>query len=134
MVSRTARCSCGHLRIEVHGEPNVVGLCHCLECQRRTGSVFAAVASFSIPYSVFGSATEYVRVGDHGARFRFRFCTVCGTTLFHTEEGHEDSVAVAVGAFADPNFPPPRVSVYDSRRHSWVELPHGVRAFEKDPI
>jgi hypothetical protein len=42
-------------------------------------------------------------------------------------------VGVAVGAFADPHFPPPRVSVYDSRRHPWVQLPPGTIAFDKDP-
>jgi hypothetical protein len=131
--TRTASCSCGQLRIEVTGEPRGVGVCHCLECQRRTGSVFAALASFRAPFAVTGRATEYVRTGDEGARFRFRFCPVCGSTVFHTEEGVEGSVGVAVGAFADPSFPPPQVSVYDWRRHPWVHLPRGVVAFEKDP-
>jgi len=121
------------LRIEVDGEPRSVGVCHCLACQQRTGSVFAALASFSAPFKVFGTATQYVRAGDRGARFIFRFCPICGTTVFHTEEGREESVSVAVGAFADPGFPAPRVSVYDSRRHSWVTLPAGTEAFERDP-
>ena len=134
MASRTAACSCGQLSITVHGEPRGVGVCHCLECQRRTGSVFAALAGFSPPYEVQGEATEYVRAGDQGSRFRFRFCPVCGTNLFHTEEGWEQShVSVAVGGFGDPAFPPPDVSVYDSRRHSWVRLPEGVEAYDKDP-
>jgi hypothetical protein len=133
MSSRTASCSCGQLSIRVQGEPRGVGICHCLACQQRTGSVFAALASFSAPYEVTGKATEYVRVGDQGARFIFRFCPVCGTTVFHTEEGRTQSVSVAVGAFADPTFPPPKVSVYDCRRHSWVQLPPGMVAFDKDP-
>jgi hypothetical protein len=133
MPSRIASCCCGQLRIEVHGEPRVVGVCHCLACQRRTGSVFAALAGFAAPYTVSGTATEYVRSGDQGARFRFRFCPVCGTTVFHTEEGQEGSVSVAVGAFADPSFPAPRVSVYDCRRHPWVRLPEGTQAYDRDP-
>ena len=134
MGSRTASCSCGQLRIEVQGEPRGVGVCHCLACQRRTGSVFAALAGFAAPYKVFGAATEYVRVGDQGARFKFRFCPVCGTTVFHTEDGREDrSVSIAVGAFADPSFPPPQVSVYDCRRHSWVQLQPGTKTYDRDP-
>lgn len=133
MSSRTASCSCGQLRIHVEGEPRNVGLCHCLACQRRTGSVFAALASFAAPFRVDGAATQYVREGDRGARFVFRFCPTCGTTVFHTEEGDDTSVGVAVGAFADPGFPAPRVSVYDCRRHSWVRLPPGTIAFDKDP-
>ena len=133
MSSRTASCCCGQLRIEVEGEPRGVGVCHCLACQQRTGSVFAALASFAAPYKVSGKATEYVRTGDQGARFRFRFCPVCGTSLFHTEEGYDGSVSVAVGAFADPEFPAPTASVYDCRRHPWVSLPRGTVAFDKDP-
>lgn len=133
MVSRTASCCCGQLSIEVQGEVLGNGLCHCFACQRRTGSVFAALAGFASPYKVSGKATEYVRRGDQGACFRFRFCPICGTNLFHTEEGREGSVAVAVGAFADPGFPPPRDSVYDCRRHAWVQLPPGTRTYEKDP-
>jgi hypothetical protein len=133
MPSRTASCYCGQLRIEVEGQPQGVGVCHCLACQQRTGTVFAALASFAAPYKVFGTATEYVRTGDQGAIFRFRFCPVCGSTVFHSEEGHDDSVGVAVGAFADPNFPRPQVSVYDCRRHPWVQLSPGTIAFDKDP-
>ena len=134
-MKRIASCCCGQLSIEVQGEPRGVGLCHCLACQRRTGSVFAALAGFLAPYKVTGAATEYVRTGDQGARFRFRFCPVCGSTVFHTEEGFEDKwVAVAIGAFADPGFPPPRDSVYDCRRHPWVVLPSGVTAHEMDPL
>lgn len=133
-ATRTARCSCGQLSITVSGEPRGVGICHCLECQRRTGSVFAALASFAAPYEVSGQASEYVRAGDQGGRFRFRFCPRCGTNLFHTEEGFENrSVGVAVGGFGDPGFPAPQVSIYDCRRHPWVQLPSSAQAFEKDP-
>jgi hypothetical protein len=62
MTSRSASCSCGQLRIEVEGEPRGVGVCHCLACQRRTGSVLAALASFRAPFKVFGTATGYLGV------------------------------------------------------------------------
>jgi hypothetical protein len=134
MSSRTASCTCGQLRIDVQREPRGVGVCHCLACQRRTGSVFAALAGFAAPYQVTGTATRYVRVGDQGARFTFHFCPICGTNLFHTEEGYEQAgVSVAVGAFADPSFPGPTVSVYDCRRHPWVQLPPGTTTYDKDP-
>jgi hypothetical protein len=133
MTARVASCSCGQLRIEVRGEPLGVGVCHCLACQRRTGSVFAALAWFAAPYQVSGVATDYVRVGDQGARFTFRFCPICGTTLFHTEGDDASRVSVAVGAFADPSFPPPQDAVYDCRRHPWVQLPEPVTTYDKDP-
>ena len=134
VATRTATCACGQLSIVVHGETLGTGVCHCLACQRRTGSVFAALAAFAAPYEVTGSATEYVRTGDAGGKVRFRFCPVCGTSLFHTEDGGDGSVVlVAVGGFGDPAFPAPQDSVYDCRRHAWVQLPAGLATYEKDP-
>ncbi|HEY1811501.1 MAG TPA: hypothetical protein VGG74_04045 [Kofleriaceae bacterium] len=55
-TSRVAACSCGQLRIEEHGEPLGVGVCHCLARQRRTGSVFATVAAFVAMLAACNSA------------------------------------------------------------------------------
>ena len=80
-----------------------------------------------------GAGVTHLRVGDReGSRFTFHFCPVCGTTVFHTEDGC-DGVSVAVGAFADPDFPAPEVSIYDARRHGWVRLPNGISAHPYDP-
>lgn len=134
MSSRTAACFCGQLSIEVQGETLGTGVCHCLACQQRTGSVFAALAAFAVPFTVTGKASEFVRTGDQGSTFRFRFCPVCGSNVFHTEAGNDRYVMVAVGAFADPGFPPPQDSVYECRRHAWVQLPESTTRHEKDPM
>jgi hypothetical protein len=131
---RTASCVCGQLKIELQGEFLGGGICHCLTCQQRTGSVFATLAGFAPPFTVTGAATEYVRAGDQGSKARFRFCPVCGSTVFHTDESNDKLVLVAVGAFADPSFPAPADSVYTCRKHAWVALPPGIVAFDKDPI
>jgi hypothetical protein len=133
MSNRTASCYCGQLSIEVQGETLGAGVCHCLACQKRTGSVFAALAAYAAPFTVHGTVTEFVRTGDQGAAFRFRFCPVCGSTVFHTEEGNDQYVMVAVGAFGDPDFPAPQDSVYECRRHAWVQLPENVTRYERDP-
>ena len=43
MTTRTATCSCGQLRLACEGEPVRISICHCLECQKRTGSIFGAM-------------------------------------------------------------------------------------------
>jgi len=127
MPSRTACCSCGQLRIEVEGEPRGVGLCHCLACQRRTGSAFAMQARFTADrVQVAGRYSDYVRVSDEGDRRTFHFCPDCGATVFFTTEDAPDLIAVPVGVFADPSFPPPTVSVYESRRHPWITVPAAI--------
>ena len=126
-TKRTASCTCGQLKAEVCADPIRVSVCHCLNCQRRTGGVFASQARFAQEaVTITGTATEFVRTGDSGNKAVFRFCPTCGCTLYWTGEGMSGSIAIPVGAFADPGFPPPTVSVYDDRMHAWVRMPDGI--------
>jgi hypothetical protein len=86
----------------VEGEPVRISVCHCLACKRRTGSAFGYQARFPI-------------AGFHS-----------GSTVFYKLGSQPDIVAIPVGGFADPSFPPPMVSVYESRRHPWVRMPEGI--------
>lgn len=124
MSQRLASCSCGQLTAQVFGEPVRISICHCLSCQRRTGSVFAQQARFRREQvSLSGISSQFVRVGDEGSRAKFHFCPHCGATVYYELEGLEDYLAIPVGAFADPGFPAPTISVYESRMHSWVIPP-----------
>lgn len=121
---RTASCSCGQLSAIVSGDPVRVGICHCLACQRRTGSVFGVQARFpSASVTINGKARVYVRAGDSGRQSRSHFCPLCGSTVFYEVAGAPEHIAIPVGAFADPSFPAPVRSVYEERMHSWVTLP-----------
>lgn len=127
MPLRTASCSCGQLQARVTADPLRVSVCHCLACQRRTGSVFGAQARFAAgAVTITGTSKLFVRVGDEGSRATFRFCPECGSTVYYTAEGLEGVVAIPVGAFADPAFPGPVSSVYEDRKHGWVSMPDGI--------
>jgi len=124
MPTRIASCSCGQLTAEVSGDPVRISICHCLACQRRTGSVFGQQARFPGENVVIsGRSTDYVRTGDEGSRVKFHFCPLCGSTMYYEPEGLEAFIAIPVGAFADPQFPAPSVSVYEDRMHRWVQPP-----------
>jgi hypothetical protein len=99
-----------------------ISVCHCLECQKRTGSAFAAQARFPADKIEFltGEPVKYARTGDEGISITHRFCGNCGSTVWYTMESQPDVVAVTLGAFADPSFPQPRFSVYEERKHAWV--------------
>jgi hypothetical protein len=99
-------------------------MCHCLACQRRTGSLFGAQARFPAErVRTDGRFSEYVRVSDEGEARTYSFCPDCGATVFYRTASAPELVAVPVGAFADPSFPAPWVSVFEKRRHRWLELP-----------
>lgn len=130
MSVRIASCSCGKLQAEVEGAPVRVSICHCLACQRRTGSAFGEQARFSRKQvTISGTSTEYVRICDEGTEIKFHFCPVCGSTVYYTSEGLDEFIAIPVGAFADPTFPAPVFSVYEGRMHSWVIPPEGAERF-----
>jgi hypothetical protein len=99
-------------------------MCHCLECQKRTGSAFGIQARWPADrVAIEGQSQEYVRVGDEGSSATFHRCPTCGATVYWDNDTMPGLIAVAVGAFADPTFPPPRFSVYNGRRHSWATMP-----------
>jgi len=108
----------------VTGEPVRVSICHCLACQRRTGSSYGYQSRFPLQnVTITGRSTEFIRYSDEDGEIRrFHFCPDCGATVFHTG-GESEYVVIPVGAFADPAFPPPQVSVWEERKHSWLQLP-----------
>lgn len=120
-MTRHARCSCGQLSIRCEGEPGRVGLCHCLACQRRTGSAFGVAAFFPEKrVQVSGQSSVFQRIGDSGEAVVQAFCPLCGATVFWRPAFRPGMVAVAVGAFADPAFPRPDREVYVETRHPWL--------------
>ena len=125
MTTRDAACSCGQLRLTAEGDPIRISMCHCLACQRRTGSAFGIQARFtSHQVRVVGRYSDYVRISDEAdaQEHAFHFCPDCGATVFYTEPTAPDVVAVPIGAFADPTFPPATVSIYESRKHPWLTM------------
>ncbi len=127
MTERKAACSCGQLTLIAEGNPTRISMCHCLACQRRTGSVFGAQARFPRDsVRIEGDSSRYVRTADSGNQITFHFCPSCGSTVFYHQDQDPEQTAVPVGAFADPEFPPPTVSVYEVWQHPWVGVPEGV--------
>ena len=125
--TRTASCSCGQLAVQAPRDPVRVTVCHCLACQRRTSSVFGAQARFAAQsVQIRGTSNVFVRIGDSGGKIAYHFCPTCGTTVHYALEGEPQLVAIPVGAFANPEFPPPGRSLYEQRVHGWVRLPSNV--------
>lgn len=131
MSSRQAACSCGQLKVTCEGDPVRVSLCHCLACQRRTGAPFGQQARWPADkVTIEGAATTYVRTGDSGGKATFRFCPTCGSTVYFEIDKMPGFIAVPVGAFADPSFPSPVISIYGARKHGWVHLPDHVEPMD----
>jgi len=129
-TARVAACSCGQLTASCQGEPVLVSLCHCLSCQRQTGSAYSVGAFFPRNHvRISGKARRYTRSSDSGSTVTFYFCRDCGSTVFWEPQRRPEIIGVAVGAFADPNFPPPSASIFEDLKHIWTQLPDGMKHF-----
>lgn len=130
-MTRTARCACGALQVEATGEPKFVVACHCIECQRRTGSVFGVGAYYpKAQIAASGASKTFVRNGQEGRKLRIHFCPDCGTSVWWEADMRPDFIGVAVGAFGDPQFPVPLRSVWEQSRHPWLQFEHGPDHFD----
>lgn len=123
MTTRTASCRCGQLRATCTGEPIRISVCHCLDCQKRSGSAFAAQARWpAASVEIAGDYREWLHMKDGAVQARFRFCPDCGGTVAFTNESMPETIAVPIGGFADPAFPAPKFSIYEERQHAWVAI------------
>lgn len=123
MTSRAASCRCGQLTATVTGEPVRTSVCHCLDCQRRSGSAFALQARWPAERVTFaGSAKQWTRNNSSGTGATFRFCPECGTEIAYELDSDPGMIAIPVGTFADPSFARPLYSVFEQRRHPWLEI------------
>jgi len=110
-------------------------MCHCVDCQRRTGSLFGTVAFFERgAVSILqGASRTFTRDSAAGKPVTFHFCPECGSTVFWKPERMPQLIGVAVGSFAEPSFPQPEQSVWTKNKHPWLDLPIGMRVFAAMP-
>jgi hypothetical protein len=120
-----ASCQCGSLTAEIDdGAAPAVAMCHCLDCQRRSGSQFGSIAYYPAEsVRIAGEAREFTRGTDTGSTFTTGFCPTCGSTVYARPGRMPELVGVTVGTIADPAFAQPVRSVYEQSMHHWLVLP-----------
>jgi hypothetical protein len=134
MTTRIAACHCGAVEVACEGDPRKVSLCHCQQCQRRTGSAFSVAVFYTRDQvTARGVTARYVRPAASGFAVDFHFCPACGSNLFWYPERMPALVGVAMGGFADRDFAMPEQAVWAAEGHRWVGLPDHVPSFEGNP-
>lgn len=110
MVSRTGGCLCGKVRYRARGEPLRVGLCHCADCRKESGSSFVTFAVW--PTEAFTSSGELKVFNGRG------FCPACGSRLFNPGERETE---IRIGSLDNaPNNLRPEYELWIVRRETWL--------------
>jgi hypothetical protein len=124
-------CSCGAVRYRLRSGPLFVHCCHCLNCQRQTGSAFAInvlieAASVEI---VAGDPRPVDVPRDDGSTQRIFRCPACQVAVF-SEYTRPQVWFVRAGTLDDPSQVSPDVHIYTRSKRDWIALPESVPAFE----
>ena len=124
-------CACGRLRYRMQSMPMFVHCCHCMDCQRQTGTAFVLNALIETDRVALqsGEVRPYVMPTDSGRPHTVFRCADCGTTVWSEYGGLKTLRFVRVGTLDDPRLLSPDVHIYVRSKLPWITLPEGVPAF-----
>ena len=129
--AREGGCSCGAVRYRLASEPLFVNCCHCLHCQRQTGSAFVVnVLIETDRVELLAARPQPVEVprDDGSVQTIFR-CPSCQVAVF-SEYGNPGVRFVRAGTLDRPSSVAPDAHIFTRTKVPWLALPHGVPAFE----
>ena len=130
-VPREGGCACGAVRYRLTSDPLFTHCCHCLNCQRQTGSAF--VINLLIEgdrVELLAGDPQPVEVPrDDGSTQTIFRCPTCQVALFSTY-GRPEVRFVRAGTLDDPSGVTPDVHIYTRSKVGWVVIPDAVPAFE----
>lgn len=117
------RCHSGAITYEAEVDPANVGVCHCADCQRLTGSAFrvnvqAPAASFRL---TSGTPKIYVKTADSGARRAHAFCPDCGGPVYACAVENPTTYSLRIGALNQREGLVPRRQIWARNRMTWLE-------------
>ena len=132
-LPQTGGCQCGKVRYEITGEPLSVYTCHCLDCQRLTGSAFSlGIVVPESGFSLIGLAPRQLQRTAASGRVNVRLvCPDCGAWICGMPNNRV--VRVRGGTLDDASWLRPTRHIWISRKQSWVVLPEGGELFAEQP-
>jgi len=132
MVAIEGGCACGAVRYRLASEPMFVHCCHCLNCQRQTGSAF--VINLLIEADrvelLSGDPQPVEAPRDDGSAQRIFRCAACQVAVY-SEYGRPEVKFVRAGTLDEPSSVSPDVHIYTRSKLPWVTLPEPVPAFDE---
>ena len=115
-------CLCGGVRFRIAGRLGPAGYCHCKQCQRASGSAFAANAPVRTRYFAFTSGAELVNEYESSpGKFR-AFCRRCGSPLYSRRESEPELRRIRLGTVDGDPGRRPLAHVWVSAKAPWDEI------------
>jgi hypothetical protein len=113
-------CGCGKITLSIAREPKMMMQCHCLDCQKSSGTGHSSAAYFDQNDVVIdGEATGHTVTADSGNEMTRYFCPDCGSRLYGQNGGRPGLVSIEIGCLDDHSWFTPQAVLFSSRRHDW---------------
>jgi hypothetical protein len=127
-------CLCGKVRYSASGDPVFVGVCHCTDCQKFTGSAFAVVVGLpKSALTIQGPLSTFDKTGDTGKATHRSFCSQCGSSVTDSADVMPDVVMIEAGTLDDSSWVKPGMQIFCDSAQSWVHLGGEMKAFPRMP-
>ena len=128
-------CLCGRVRYKADTDPAFIGVCHCRNCQKTSGSAFGVVVAVPQPaLTVQGQLKSFTDKGDSGKALYRRFCPSCGSSVLLESEAAPGMVMLNAGTLDDPGWVRPGMQIYCDSAQPWVQLGGGLmKSFPRMP-
>jgi hypothetical protein len=116
-------CACGAIRYRTQAEPMVMVNCHCRDCQRSTGSAYAAIMVLpASSVTLTGEPRYYKTVGDAGKAVERGFCPACGSPVSAKLERFPDAIGIYAASLDDPSAYQPTLEIFTSSAQPWTAM------------
>ncbi len=128
---REGGCACGSVRYRLGSDPLFIHCCHCLNCQRQTGSAFVINLMIETDrVELLAAIPQPVEVPrDDGSAQRIFRCPSCQVAVF-SEYGRPEVRYVRAGTLDQPSGVSPDVHIFTRSKVPWIRIPEEVPAFE----
>jgi hypothetical protein len=127
-------CLCGAVRYTARADPALVGVCHCRDCQKLTGSAFGFLVGLPrAAFEIKGVLKTFTKPADSGRPIVRRFCPECGSSIVEEPGSRPDLVIINGGTLDDPTSVTPGIEIYCNRELSWVQL-GGMQRYPGMPV
>ena len=128
---REGGCACGAVRYRLTSDPLFTHCCHCLNCQRQTGSAFVINLLIETDrVELLAGDPQPVDVPrDDGSTQRIFRCPTCQVALF-SQYGRPEVRFVRGGTLDQPSTVEPDVHIFTRSKLPWIRLPDSAPAFE----
>ena len=127
-------CNCGNISLEIWEKPQLMLQCHCLDCQKSTGTGHTSNAYFATEdVTIHGKTTSHCVESDSGYEMIRCFCPICGARLYGYNGQKPGTISVQVGCLDDQSWFNPQIVLYASRQEEWDITSDEVPNFDKMP-